>query len=194
MRIFLLFCWAYFLLPLGLEAFNLLDNPPPGCDTLITTDGKMHLVHLEKQTKDEIRYTVCDSESGRLYVIKRDKIQAFRPYKKPPKPEKIIPIPEPLKTPDPLPVATSRYKFVKDTFDLLTLTNGKKFRVLILERDYFNTYYRLYDEPSDDRQYSVSNQQVQSVKIAKLHNKRHGKSGTKAVIIVALIVLLLVVL
>lgn len=184
MPIFRLLC---FLLLLAGPAYGArsADRYPPDCDTLITTDGSTYLVRVGWQGDQEIQYTRCDEESGRVYALQRDKIRELKRGKSPAvaAPSGMPPVP---------PSASRKYQLPADTFDLLTLTDGKTYRVVILVRDYLNTYYRLYDFPLDDREYSVPNQQVRSVRLSKWHYANRTKKKTSGCLIALLIVLSLI--
>ncbi len=167
----------------SLQASAVASPLPPGCDTLITTDGSVLLVRIESQNKREIKYSRCDDKKGLTYVIRVDKVREWKRYTGPPiVEEKELPIPPP---------APKRPPVMLDTFDLLTLKDGHKYRVRILAHDYFNTYYRLYDQPADDREYYVPNEKIRSVRMAKNRENYRGMGNVKVALIVAGIVILL---
>lgn len=146
-------------------------HDPPGCDTLITVSGKTYLVLIGWQGERELQYQLCDDGSGRVYAIQRDSIRELKRQSNPAELEKTA-------LPAPTVPAPRKYTVPRDTFDLLTLTNGKTYRVVILVRDYLNTYYRLYDDPLDDREYCVPNQQVRSMRVARSHRISQKKRGS----------------
>ncbi len=152
-------CLLALLLPNLAQASGSSENPPPDCDTLITRSGKTYLVVVGWQGNREIQYRLCGDESGRVYAISRDSIRDLKRQKN--LPVQVSPAP--------------KHQLYRDTADLLNLTDGNSYRVIILVRDYLNTYYRLYDDPLDDRQYCVPNQQVRSVRMSKFHTTTAGQ-------------------
>ncbi len=169
------------LLPSLANAIVYSKNNPPGCDTLLTMSGKTYLVVVGWQGNQEIQYQLCGDESGRVYSIQRDSIRDLRQQKQPSAKKDGAPNSQ-------VPVA-QRYKLLKDTFDLLTLSDGKTYRVIILVRDYLNTYYRMYDDPLDDREYCVLNRQVRSVRLSKARTitAAQKKKGSGCLIALAIL-------
>jgi len=170
------------LLPNMAQAAAVAETNPPGCDTLITMSGKTYLVVVGWQGNQEIQYQLCEDASGRVYAIQRDSIRDLKVQKNVVDDEKVSP-------------GSSKYKIPRDTADLLTLTNGKTYRVIILVRDYLNTYYRMYDDPLDDREYAVLNNQVRSVRLNKFRTTTaKQKNKNSGCLIVLAIILGLVIL
>lgn len=185
-----LFCLLCLLIAGQVQAASRSENNSPECDTLITTDGITYLVRIGWQSGQEIQYTRCDEESGRVYALQRDKIRELKRGKPTAVADKQSGPTVPLKAP-------GKYQLSTDTFDLLTLVNGKTYRVVILVRDYLNTYYRLYDSPLDDREYCVPNQQIRSVRLSRLHQskaKRKKGAGCLILLLIPLALLFLLLL
>ena len=191
MRLLLLSCFFNLVLFGRISASNLPLNHPPGCDTLVTTDGNIYFVHVEWQNDREVHYTRCNSESGGMYGLPMHKVREIKLYKGPPVAEKIVMPPRIIPS---VPLIAEKEQFVWDTFDLLTLNNGQKLRILLLEHDYLNLYYRLYDDPADDREYCVPNERIRSLLIAKSHRKakRKGSRGVAVLVAIAAIFLLII--
>ncbi len=183
----LYFLWLLsVLLPNLAQAAASANTHPPGCDTLITMSGKTYLVVVGWQGNQEIQYQLCEDASGRVYSIQRDSIRDLKVQKNAVGDKKASPN------------VSGKYKIPRDTADLLTLTDGKTYRVIILVRDYLNTYYRMYDDPLDDREYCVLNNQVRSVRLNKFRTttvkQKNKNSGCLIVlgILLGLIVLTLI--
>lgn len=201
MRIFYLFCFFNTVIIGQVQASDLPKSLPPGCDTLITMEGNIYLVQIKSQNDQEIRYIRCDQSEGE-YAMRRDNIRELKPYRAPMVPKKIalppppqpVPLPPPPQPVPPQPPPKPKIEPpVRDTFDLLTLTSGQRYQVLILERDYYNTYYRLYNTPLDDREYCVPNQQVRSLRMGGSH-RNYKQTSMKTILFVALGALLLLLL
>jgi len=188
MRIFLFFGLFNVLIISPLQSSTLFKGHPPGCDTLITTEGTVYFIHIRSQSKREVQYLRCDEASGRVYAIRRKNIAAIKPW------AGAMLAEESTQPSLEMPGSSTKYPLRKDTFDVLTLKDGRKLHVVILERDYYNTYYHLYDQPLDDRQYCVSNNQVRKLDIARSHRQRPNKQGSRLVALIILGILVLVLL
>ncbi len=168
------------LLPNLAKANHFVDTDPPDCDTLTMTNGKTYLVLVGWQGEREIQYQLCDDQSGRVYAIQRDSIRTWKRYNKRNKVDTALPTPQVL--------APQKRTLLRDTFDLLTLTNGKTYRAVILVRDYLSIYYRLYDDPLDDRQYCVPNRDVRSLWIAKSHRTIGQRKGSGCLVALSIVI------
>ncbi|MEO6759028.1 MAG: hypothetical protein ABIO24_06200 [Saprospiraceae bacterium] len=186
-----IFCLLFFL-----PAVRLMASLPPGCDTLITMDGRTLLIRIQSENEREIRYTRCEAEGGGIYAMSQGNVQAIKRHQAPPM-EARVEVPVFIKPilPPALPKTAPKHAVLTDSFAVLTFKDGHSLQILILEQDFLNLYYRMYDDPADDREYVISNRDIRflqrSRKGSRISNLR--KDRRMALIMVAILLLLVVV-
>ncbi|MBC7776217.1 MAG: hypothetical protein H7246_12345 [Phycisphaerae bacterium] len=73
---FLLFNLSFAFL--GLASVPSIGSPLGDCDTIITLEGKIYRCHILQQDKEEIQFSLCDDDFGKVYGIRRDQVLNIR--------------------------------------------------------------------------------------------------------------------
>ena len=187
-----IFCLLFFL-PAGRLMASLPAVYPPGCDTLITMDGRTLLIQIQSENEREIRYIRC--EGGGIYALPQANVREIKRHQGPPM---AVSVEAPVFTKPVLPPAPPKtppkHAVLTDSFAVLTFKDGHSLRILVLEQDFLNLYYRPYDDRADDREYVISNRDIRFLQRSRKGSRTNNLKKDRRVALIMIGTLLLLVM
>jgi len=155
------------------------------CDTLITADGKIFIVHIKDASTEFILFTKCDDATQENFTIPWSQIAQLKKYKTQKTTDSLLVKPVEF---DKFPVQVVKDTQVQIVCDQMVFKDGREIQVQVVSKDLLSYYYKICGDDEHVYMALMSEAKVFYATNKSAKREKHNTSGKTCLVVIALTV------